>query len=226
MNRSSKQGSSPGVFRSRGFTLIEMMAVLILVGMILAIAVPSFLAMGRGTKFDAAITQLRATLNQSRQWAITKRQKTYVVFPHDGVSFAGVEDYNDTPLRAYSVFTEEDGYINEWAYLPVGIMFARDDNDHDAVSDTKSIFARAENNKTPPDFYFPTSTNKTWKMSYIGFDPDGSTVHNAQDMEIYLTEGFLDGGSPTFPSGTNAPLFGVQVNAITGGVRVRDYQDL
>ena len=71
--------------RMRGFTLLELLAVLLILGVLLAIGVPSMQALSARTRADSAIFGLRAMLGLARQSAITLNRDITVCGTVDGV---------------------------------------------------------------------------------------------------------------------------------------------
>ncbi|AFZ12588.1 type 4 pilin [Crinalium epipsammum PCC 9333] len=59
---------------SKGFTLLEMMIVLMLVGIMAAIATPSFLAMNNNSKVNDAVTKVSGALQEAQKEAMRKSQ--------------------------------------------------------------------------------------------------------------------------------------------------------
>lgn len=222
--------------RASGFTLIEMMAVLVLLAIMLAVAVPAFMVMGKGSRFDAATSELRATLIMARQWAITHRHPTYVVFASRPTKFSGLDtaekEYVHTMLRGYSVLSDADGYLREWSFLPPGLAFVHPSlGSFSDVDATHSIFT--DQGSVIQDNYvkkpFPLSGSDERNLAFIGFNPDGTTM-SGKRKEVHISEAVLavdesDGSwDIVYPDEENTPLYGVEVTPLTGGVRVKDYQ--
>jgi prepilin-type N-terminal cleavage/methylation domain-containing protein len=67
--------------KDRGFTLIEMLAVLMIVGVLMAIATPSVLAMMSRAKLTNAVDRVRDTLELSRSQTTQKNKKCNVYIP-------------------------------------------------------------------------------------------------------------------------------------------------
>ncbi|MGB3206972.1 MAG: prepilin-type N-terminal cleavage/methylation domain-containing protein [Crinalium sp.] len=63
---------------SKGFTLLEMMIVLMLAGIMAAIATPSFLAMNNNSKITDAVEQTQGALQEAQTQAMRKSQSCSV----------------------------------------------------------------------------------------------------------------------------------------------------
>ncbi|MEK7845439.1 MAG: prepilin-type N-terminal cleavage/methylation domain-containing protein, partial [Nitrospinota bacterium] len=67
MNRDNRQSI-------KGFTLVELLVVLFLIGLMLMIAVPSFMYTVEGLKFKATARQIVSTLKFARNTAVFKQK--------------------------------------------------------------------------------------------------------------------------------------------------------
>ena len=63
--------------KTRGFSLLELLVVMVIAATISAIAIPGFISMGQGTALRGATASVKGTLSLARQWAITHRTDTY-----------------------------------------------------------------------------------------------------------------------------------------------------
>lgn len=208
----------------RAFTLTELLVVIAIMGIIIMFALPGMRGLGRGTSMSAAVVELRTTISLARQWAITHRQRTYVIFPDDTIG-VGSPDIAKA-YRAYGVFaaTNKSGsisgyYVKDWVSLPPGIVF---DNDN---TRTQTVFLAANQISIPfPKVSLPV-TPKT--VCAIGFKPDGSTVTGADGYEVFVREGWANFTTNTwvldYGVTSNGMNRGLEVNGLTGGIRIREY---
>lgn len=216
---------SESSIRRGGFTLVELLVVIGIMGVLLVVATPMFNGMTRSSGMKGATMQLRTTLSLARQWAITHRQLTCVVFPADPT----VETDKGTGVysrvrRAYNVFAV-DGvsngvyqgeFVRDWNYLPDGIYF---DDRASTSADNVMVWS-------PPSTYCPLtisypSNGASAKMACISFKPDGSTVGVGdiyRKPAIYLAEGFRDNaGVVQYKAGMSTAL---EVSSMAGQIKV------
>lgn len=71
---------SPYIDRRRGFTLLELLAVMAIMLIMATITITGYNAMMSGVGTGSAITHLRQTMQLARQSAILKGQSTFVIF--------------------------------------------------------------------------------------------------------------------------------------------------
>ena len=66
-----------------GFTLVEIMTVVAVIGIVVTLAVPDLMALSRRMQTDLFAKELASELRQARQLAITRRDRVYLVFDRD-----------------------------------------------------------------------------------------------------------------------------------------------
>ena len=106
----------------KGFTLVEMLAVLAIIGLLIGISVPVFNIVGASRGVRADVMRLNGVLRLARQHAIMNRTYTYVVFVGN---FPGVlEEHRH---RAFAVMegtaAQPLTYVTPWHTLSQGSFF-------------------------------------------------------------------------------------------------------
>ena len=83
----------------RAITLIELLMVMVIMAIVMAVSVPAFNSMGRGSDLRGSVSSVRNTLSQSRQWAITHRES--VTFGYNASNYY-VNDSTGGPIQSAS----------------------------------------------------------------------------------------------------------------------------
>ena len=176
----------------KGFTLAELLVVIAIIGILFAIALPAFNRLSGPSKLDAAANSVHSAAKLARQFAITQKQPTYLVF-HD------VQSDPALAYQAYAIFsidihnppvTQNDGYfVQEWERLPAGVIFDPDSDPAENVFDVNPTSW-----KGGLDDYNELLIKGTTYV-VLGFKPNGKAA-SASD-QIYLAEGTVAGGQPT-----------------------------
>lgn len=188
-----------------GFTLIEMVTVLVIIGIIMGIGIPSVTSLMKSGALSAATRQVSNTLSQARQYAITQRVKTRVVFPKTSTT----GDTNLAPwYQSYAVVAlgATTNYLSKWEILPVGAVFMGNN----------PLCASARLEDLQDNFNCAPLTN----LAYIEFTPTGAA---SQAGTFTITEGFMNVGTPTFTSrsgGLVVNVTTVTVDNVVGRIRV------
>ncbi|MBW7909327.1 MAG: GspH/FimT family pseudopilin [Kiritimatiellae bacterium] len=202
------------------FTLIELLVVIGIVGVLGVLVIPAFTGIGRGQNMRMSVSQLRTTLALARQWAITHNDKTYVIFPDEDMTYNPPSGAN-MALRSYAVWTEKDGYVSEWRYLPPGVLFDPTDSDSGNLWNTT--------NDRLFNVVFPTNGSPTQQMFAISFTPNGRlNQKGASTIKVFLREGWVDANTnsgtasaPTLKPNSTYRVY-LECRPLTGGVRVRE----
>jgi type IV fimbrial biogenesis protein FimT len=102
--------------KSTGFTLIEVMVVIAIIGIFAAIASPSFLQIKRNSELTSAANTLLSAINLARTEAM-KRGKNAIVAPKDEKNWNdGIRIYVDSDFS--KTFTTGDEIVKELDILP------------------------------------------------------------------------------------------------------------
>ena len=99
-----------------GFTLVELLVVIVLMAIIIGISAPAFIGMGRGAGMRGSVRAVCSTLSLLRQWAITHREEV-IFFYREGVA----------PAASYYYATASGVLIEKTNELPLEVKFGLDD---------------------------------------------------------------------------------------------------
>lgn len=139
-----------------GFTLVELMITVAIVGIIAGLGVPSFLEIIRQNRASSAANDLVASLNLARSEAI-KRGQTVTVCNSTDIS-------SDTPSCA-----DEISWDQGW------LIFV--DIDHDGIVDSGADTALKIGQPSSTGF----SISETDDQTYFTFQPNGLILKNTDD---------------------------------------------
>ena len=99
-----------------GFTLVELLLVMVIMAIIIGVAAPAFIGMGRGAGMRGGVRSVCATLSLLRQYAITHREE---------VSFAYFAATSPVPSYYYATNVAGLAIIsaNDPPALPMDVKF-------------------------------------------------------------------------------------------------------
>jgi prepilin-type N-terminal cleavage/methylation domain-containing protein len=122
--------------RSEGVTLLELLAVLLIAGLLAAIGIPSFNAILKGTALRNAATALTDTLALARQLAIANRYMYRVEFITDEGKLPASERAAGVTVDSYRIYfverkakdynnpkEDEKITVGKWRLLPRFVIF-------------------------------------------------------------------------------------------------------
>jgi prepilin-type N-terminal cleavage/methylation domain-containing protein len=202
--------------RRDGFTLIEMLTVMVIIVIVLSIGVPAFNNLMKSGGLSGASREVANSLGLARQYAITHRTTTCVVFPYSATGIIPGADI--APLyQSYAVFDLGSGnYISKWEHLPLGTVFM---NVNASVGNPPCL----DNLVGPVTLHFPyTNSVATPTLACIQFQPTGAAVNPGT---LTITEGFMNSGTIVVPtSKTSANTLAnqsvISVDSVIGRIQV------
>jgi prepilin-type N-terminal cleavage/methylation domain-containing protein len=116
----------------RGYSLVEMLVVVAIIGIISLVTVPQFMTFARQGKMRGAVRQFNSDLRVARQRAITRNIPT-------AVSFVPGEDPDAPLLRGWYAIFDQNGtdwtLVGNWKQLPEAIYFDESDFAADAATE-------------------------------------------------------------------------------------------
>jgi prepilin-type N-terminal cleavage/methylation domain-containing protein len=98
-----RRGACAGPSVRAGFTLVELMVVIIILGLVGGVAVTSWSKMLPGQQFNSAVRELSEVLHGTRSDAIARNREFRIVYDLDDESYKV-----RTPFRMGGGFTDED----------------------------------------------------------------------------------------------------------------------
>ncbi len=110
--------------RSRGFTLIEMVVVIAMMGILLAVAIPR-LARTAKTRVGQSAQQLAQDLELARTRALTTRSAVRMAFDISGRAYRPFLDFNRDSVFAQSQTENDSARAFNFHTLQTGVNFAR-----------------------------------------------------------------------------------------------------
>jgi prepilin-type N-terminal cleavage/methylation domain-containing protein len=103
---------------SRGFTLVEIMIVVLIIGILLAIAVPNFIKARETSRAKSCVANLRSITYAKEQWAVEQKKATTDV-PAD-TDLYGPSNYLKTTPQCPSGGTYTINDMANWPTCSVG----------------------------------------------------------------------------------------------------------
>ena len=113
----------------RGFTLVEMLAVLVIMGILIIFAIPAVERLLKSGGLSAAAREVSNTLGLARQYAVTHRTNARVIFAFNNNSNPGTTALSSNLWYiAYTVVVSDPtnsawDYTGKWDFLPGGSIF-------------------------------------------------------------------------------------------------------
>jgi hypothetical protein len=195
VNRSTRGGDQMPR-RSAAFSLVEILVVSAVIGLLLAVTVPSFMAVTPSRK--SAIHEVSGFLENARSRAMATQTEMIVAFA-DG-NFPGTGAH-----RSYALFSVEglEGeepddrpvrQLSPWRNLPAGMVFGNQVHfEVRAGSSIRTLFDLTERRAFPMPPTLPGGDGGLAELPYLRFGPDGGirfpTFSDADALHLGVVTG-------------------------------------
>jgi len=161
--------------KNMGFTLLEMLAVLFIIGLVLSIVVPTFGPMTSTTKLKTASQNLADVMDMAQQHAITTGSICYIAFPiSTGNTTYDKKTYKVVREAAASTYVT----IGKVETLPKGIEI--DDASSTQFTDSKNI-------------PFPEDNSSSLSLIVLEVDKNGAFKNNGHVQLKEVQSGSFQG---------------------------------
>lgn len=149
----------------RGFTLLELLVVMVIIAVVSAISIPGFLKIGQGMALRTSTRNISANLSLARQWAITHRTNVRFLYTitTNKYSYYIIGEYNSGDTNDFSVIITSNS-------LPTGVKF----NESLVQSGGWIDYCNNGNPPTPP----PIEFNSQGGLNYPTLTPRLVTIQD------------------------------------------------
>ncbi len=112
MRTTSQSGNGISGERTRGFTLVELLVVMVIIAILASVGLPALRGIGKGNRMSAATRQVMDDLALARLRAISSRSTVYMVFMPTNLLARIAAEPNDAVRRQLTnlVGSQYSGY--------------------------------------------------------------------------------------------------------------------
>jgi len=223
----------------RGFTLVELMVVIVIIAVILGITAPAFRKLATGSAVDSAARMVSSQLSLARAEAISRRQHVAVIMP--GADF--VQDTaNDPNIYRYQSFraaiVEASATVGEytfvqwiegtdWTFLPTGALIIEANGGDDELTTTAprvpvgswtidGTATHAINDGSSPAKIFDVASVTNSDVRAVVFKPNGRC---ASKVYVTIMEGVVASPTGSYERENMSNIRVMEINAYTGQIR-------
>ncbi len=206
-----------------GFSLVELLAVIAIIGIVMGIALPALSTVGRGSSLTMAGSAVTNLAGLARQHAMSRNTLTaLVLLANQGT---------DSDYRAFAVVEYKPGtgwsQIGKWETLPVGICVdagATEECSFLLRSPNPFPFLTGTKQDNPPVLFQGMPIRNPEGYAARIFTPGGGLQNATAPAQIRLVEGDTAGGVMRYSHrnsmGKPANFFDIAIVGATGATKI------
>lgn len=201
--------SASGACTPRAFTMLELLAVMLIMIIVMGIAIPVFNKLTMGTGVDASARVLGSQLRLARQHAITQREHVALLLPNSNLS-----DVPDSTYVAFRPCVVDSSRVfqswidnTKWEFVPLGTIIAQ----VDASPGLDSLPLPSDSTAS----LITAVPGATASVRAVVFRPTGR-IHAIDQRAVTLGEGMVANSVPQLRNAAN--IINIVVDQYTGRI--------
>lgn len=200
--------------RIKGYTLIELLIVVMIMALLMGIALPAFTKIAKGTGVKLAATNIAGKISATRSWAVSQRRYAAIIFPttetgglldiYRYAKYRACQVYYDSANSRWNFSSWIDG--ENWDDLPPGTLVY----DISGSNTVKDLYYSAASTTIDNVSGLKSNGSSLAVSKAIIFKPSGSMVaDDYTSATITLKEGAYTGGAIQVTSSSNVMTLSV-----------------